>query len=751
MISAIVSDKVPENSTARVAVHPIHDLLEYLIPENLRAKVRPGMLVRVPLGRRESSGLVVETGSASGRKDLRPILEVFREDPVINPELLELLKWAAGYYLAPLSSLAELALPPGLENPPPGEPRTHLFRMAEGLEWEKLLAQVLHSAPVQAEILKQLADSRELSLSDLPPEKRTQYLRALREMKKKGWVKGFYREEELPAGARVKDLTPDQEKALAAIEAGLGNGVFETHLLFGVTASGKTEIYLRAAARALAAQKGVIILVPEIALVPQIAGRFRAHFGARVSVLHSGLPRRERINSWVRIQAGLAPVVIGTRSAIFAPLPAPGLIVVDEEYDEAYKQEEGVHYNARDLATVRGKLAGATVILGTATPALESYFNAEAGKYRLLNLPVRVDGRALPPVTVVDLRTASLGSDWTRNPLSPFLKERITAHQKEGGKVILFLNRRGYSSSVLCQDCGQALRCPNCSVSLILHKARKILLCHYCGFSIPPPDTCPACNSPRVRMFGVGTERIEEDLTRDFPGLSFRRLDRDTAHRIGAPARILQDFAAGGVEMLVGTKMVTKGHDLPGVSLVGVVLADLSLDLPDFRAAERTFELLAQVAGRAGRGEHHGEVVVQTFLPDHYVINLARTQDYPAFYRTELEFRRKYFYPPFSRLVQILVSGVNARRVEESSEIFKEELERKLSGKIKKGRDILVLGPAPAAYAKIRGRHRFQILIKFPPDFRIQAPLAKILESYPHRQLAAGVTFSVDIDPQSLL
>jgi len=742
----------PEILTARVAVHPIHDLLEYLVPENLREKVQPGTLVRVPLGKRENPGLVIELGAASGRKELRPILEVFREDPVINSELLELLRWAAGYYLAPLSSLVELALPPGLENPPPGEPRTHLFRIAEGLDPDKLLAQVQPSAPVQAEILQQLASSRELSLSDLPPERRTQYLRALREMKRKGWVRGFYREEELPAGAGVKELTSDQEKALAAIEAGLRAGIFETHLLFGVTASGKTEIYLRAAARALDAQKGVIILVPEIALVPQIAGRFRASFGAKVGVLHSGLPRRERINSWVRIQTGQAPLVIGTRSAVFAPLPAPGLIVVDEEYDEAYKQEEGVRYNARDLAIVRGKLTGATVILGSATPALESFANAAAGKYHLLTLPSRVDGRTLPPVTVVDLRAANLGSDWTKNPLSPFLKERIAAHQKEGGKVILFLNRRGYSNSVLCQDCGQAIRCPNCSVSLILHKARKILLCHYCGFSIPPPDVCPACNSHRVRMFGVGTERIEEEMTRDFPGLSFRRLDRDTAHRIGAPARILRDFAAGGVEMLMGTKMVTKGHDFPGVSLVGVVLADLSLDLPDFRAAERTFELLAQVAGRAGRGEHPGEVVVQTFLPDHYAIDLARAQDYPAFYRAELESRKKFFYPPFSRLVQFLVSGVNAQKVEESSERLKEELEGKLTGgTTKPGKAVQVLGPAPAAYAKIRGRHRFQILIKYPPDFRIQAPLAKILELHPHRQLAAGVTFSVDIDPQSLL
>ena len=736
--------------TARIAVHPVPELLEYEIPGEFHGMITPGMLVQVPVVNRAKTGLVIEVGTPTGRKTLKPVQSVLRDGPVMNDELIGLLRWASEYYVSPLPDLVELALPPGLGRPPQGEGRLHLFRVKEGIDPTELLHRTARTAPVQAEILAYLIVSRELTLSDLPPERRSQYRRAIRELRKKGWVEGLYREDEIPSGPVPEHLTPDQERSLGVVRESIESGRFRSHLLFGVTASGKTEVYLRAAALTLEKGKGVIVLVPEIGMVPQIAGRFRARFGSRVVVLHSGLPKGERIKYWERVHSGQAPVVIGPRSVVFAPLPDPGLIIVDEEHDSAYKQEEGVRYNARDLALVRGSLSGATVVLGSATPAVESYFNSEKGKYSLLTLSSRIDGRSLPEVHIVDLRTIPTGTGWPRNPISPFLRERILAHQGAGGKVILFINRRGYSSFTICQDCGQSLRCPNCSVSLILHKTRSLLLCHYCGYAIPTPDRCPSCESYRLNLLGVGTERVEEEITREFADLSITRLDRDTAERRGAPARILREFAAGEIEVLIGTKLVTKGHDLPGVSLVGIILADLSLNLPDFRAAEHTFQLLTQVAGRAGRGDIPGEVVVQTFLPENYAIRYAARQDFPAFYETELEFRKQLSYPPFSRLVQVIVSGVNPGEVEGAAERLKEEFQELIRSRIR-GQAIQVLGPSPAPYAKIRGRHRHQILVKYPPGVRFQGVLGKVLDRHPGRRLAQGVTFSIDLDPQSLL
>ena len=733
-----------------MAVHSVPEILEYGIPEELSARVGPGVLVRVPVMNRLRTGLVVEVTPPSGRKGLKPIREILREGPVMNDELIGLLRWASEYYVSPLSDLVELALPPGLERPPKGEGRLHLFRIRAGLDPVELLRQTVKSAPVQAEILAHLAISRELTLSDLPPERRAQYRRAIRELRKKGWVEGFYREDEIPSGPAPERLTPEQEQSLAVIQEHIGSGRFYPHLLFGITASGKTEVYLRAAGIALGKGKGVVVLVPEIGMVPQIAGRFRSRFGSKVVVLHSGLPKGERVRHWEKVRSGQAPVVIGPRSVLFAPLPDPGLIIVDEEHDSAYKQEEGVRYNARDLALVRGSLSGATVILGSATPAVESYFNSEQGKYFLLTLPSRIDNRSLPDIHVVDLRALPAGAGWSRNPISPFLKERILTHREAGGRVILFVNRRGYSSFTLCQDCGQSLRCPNCSVSLILHKSQHLLLCHYCGYAIPPPDRCPTCESHRMNLLGVGTERVEEEIAREFSQLAFSRLDRDTAGKRGAPARILREFAAGGIKVLIGTKLVTKGHDLPEVSLVGVILADLSLNLPDFRAGEHTFQLLTQVAGRAGRGTLPGEVVIQTFLPDNYAIRHASRQDYPAFYREELAFRKELYYPPFSRLAQLIISGVDLNGVEEESERLRQEI-KKLVSERPRSREIQVLGPSPAPYAKIRGRHRYQILVKYPPGFKFRNMLREILTRHPGRRLAAGITFSIDLDPQSLL
>jgi primosomal protein N' (replication factor Y) len=544
----------------------------------------------------------------------------------------------------------------------------------------------------------------------------------------------------LPSSGAAPALTAAQAAALAEIERAFGT--FATFLLHGVTGSGKTEVYLQAIARARAAGKGALVLVPEIALTPQLSGRFRARFGDEVALLHSGLSGAERHAEWLRLRRGDARICVGVRSAIFAPVQDLAVLVVDEEHEGSFKQEDGPAYHARDLAVVRGKLEDAVVILGSATPSLETLENARRGRYRRLELPARVDDRPLPQVELVDLRRLRRpGQDMAPALLSPRLAGALEETVAAGQQAILFLNRRGYETLVVCEACGAEARCTECSVSLTHHARRGILLCHTCGRSERMDVSCPACGGVRFGV-GVGTEQVEEAVRALLPDARVARLDRDAVGSADDTAAVLARFARRELDVLVGTQMVTKGHDFPGVTLVGVVLADTALALPDFRAAERTFQLLTQVAGRAGRGAEGGRVIVQTFNPATRAVACAAAHDYAAFAERELEERRRQGWPPFARMLAVRVEGsdAGARR---AAEALAHAARPVLQG------EITLLGPAPAAIERIRGRSRWHLLFRAPTPqalFRVHAALARVAHRPP-----GGAAVRFDMDPYSMM
>ncbi len=569
--------------------------------------------------------------------------------------------------------------------------------------------------------------------------------RLARQGKLKMWEESVPAEEEL-FGA---DFTPpantlnaEQQRALGEIHGWLEAGAFTVGLLYGVTGSGKTEVYLRAVEGALARGRAALILVPEIALTLWIGRLCRARFGEGVAVLHSGLPDAERAREWWRARRGQARVVVGTRSAVFGPVEDLGLVIVDEEQEASYKQEETPRYNGRDTAIVRAKLENAVVLLASATPSLESFHHARSGKYRLLRLETRVENRPLATVEVVDLR-----EDFRRThlsgPVSQELRAAIAERLEQGTQALVLLNRRGYSWFALCRSCGATVQCKDCSISLTYHKRRGRLLCHYCGYSLPVPKRCPQCDSEYIYFFGEGTEQIEERLREIFPAARIARLDRDTARTKRAYQNVLGAFAAGKMDILVGTQMVAKGHDFQRVTLVGVTSADTALAMPDFRAAERTFQLLTQVAGRAGRGELPGRVLVETYYPEHYAIQCAARQDYPAFFEKELHFRRLMHYPPFTALANVIVRD---RKVENAV-----RWSRQLAGFFAphEARGVKVLGPAAAPLARLRREYRFQFLLKAPKRTQLTLVLSACLDYCDAKQIPEGAVL-VDVDPLSL-
>ncbi len=540
-------------------------------------------------------------------------------------------------------------------------------------------------------------------------------------------------------------LNPGQAHAVEQIRGWMDCGGFVTGLLHGVTGSGKTEVYLAAIETALERGRSALVLVPEIALTLAMSRLLRARLGeaAGVIVLHSGLPDGERARAWWAVRRGESRVVIGTRSAIFAPLERLGLVIVDEEHESSYKQEETPKYNGRDTALVRAKLEGAVAVLGSATPSLESYQHARAGKYQLLELEGRVSNRPLAQVALVDLRD-EFRRTHRGGALSERLRSAITARLEAGTQALVLINRRGYSWCALCRSCGAAVQCQNCSISLTYHKSRQRLLCHYCGYSRPVPKACPKCNAEYMYFVGEGAEQVEEQLRAQFPAARVGRLDRDTVRSKRAYQKILGAFAAGKLDILVGTQMVAKGHDFHRVTLVGVVSADLALGLPDFRAAERTFQILTQVAGRAGRGELPGEVLVQTFHPEHYAIQYGARQDYQAFFEKEVHFRRMMHYPPFAALASVLVRAPkieNAIRWSRALEGFFRPLE---------ARGLKVLGPAQAPLARLRRDYRFQFLLKAPKRTQLSRVLGECLDFCAKKEIPDGAVL-VDVDPVNLL
>ena len=537
-------------------------------------------------------------------------------------------------------------------------------------------------------------------------------------------------------------LNPAQRAAFEPIHEAVAARRFATFLLHGVTGSGKTEVYLNAIDTALACGRGALLMVPEIALTPAMAGQFFARFGDRVAILHSAFTDTERSEQWRRIRSGAAGVVVGTRSGVFAPVRNLGLIVVDEEHDGSYKQEESPRYNGRDVAIVRAHAAGACVVLGSATPSLESRYNAERGKYTLLELPDRIESRPMPAVELVDMRTEFLETrrqaTFSRRLLAA-LSERLA----QGEQAIVLLNRRGFSSFVACRACGERVQCANCSLTLTYHRRDRRLLCHYCNYAEKVPGVCPRCQSEHLYFMGIGSERVEDELHREFPAARIARLDRDTVTGKREYESILQGFREGCYDILVGTQMIAKGHDIPNVTLVGVVSADIGLGMPDFRAAERTFQLLTQVAGRAGRGELPGTVIVQTINPDHYAVRLASHQDYEAFYRKELGFRRMMAYPPFSAMANLLVrSGKQEEAFRMSA-----ELARALTPAPERMR---IMGPAEAPVVKLMKEYRYQFLIKAASRKALNELLRRA-QAFARESKWSATALVIDVDPLSLM
>lgn len=544
--------------------------------------------------------------------------------------------------------------------------------------------------------------------------------------------------------SKVFNLTAEQKRALSEI-AKTQSGFF---LLHGVTGSGKTEIYLRAI-ESLPEDKEAIVLVPEIALTSQIIDRFRSRFKEKVAFFHSGLSPGERITQWWKMRNGEVRVVLGVRSAVFAPFKNLGLIVIDEEQEASYKQFEGLRYSARDVALIRAKLEGVKIILGSATPSIETFYNAQKGRFKYLELKNRIDQKPMPHVEIIDMKKEEKKTSSFSDKLLNALRENLS----KGKQSLIMLNRRGYSPFLLCADCGYTYRCPSCSITLTYHKTTKTLNCHYCGSFLRPQDFCPGCKGTRIKYIGIGTQRIEEELLNLLPKISLKRMDRDTTRRKLSHYRIVKEMEEGRLDILLGTQMVAKGHDFPSVTLSAIALADVALNLPDFRSGEKAFQLFTQLAGRAGRGNISGEVYIQTYKPEHYVFEFVRRHDYKGFYKKEIELRKEPSYPPFSKLIRIIMGfrnvTHNASRVTRNEEIIKKAI-TDISNKIKelKTPGIEVLGPAPAPIEKLRNLWRWHLILKGKNSKTLRQKTREILEA---AKDIKNTRIDIDVDPINLL
>ena len=763
---------------------------DYLIPPGLAGQIEVGSRVQVPFGPRKIFGCVTALAEESAHTNLKPILKVIGAQTLVTPKVLKLARWIAEYYCCAPEIALKSVLPEAVRKEESGW-RERLFVRALPVsgEFPKLPKR-------QQEVWNIIEERRELPLSELVELAETTAA-TIRKLEDRGLVEiapqiserdPYAREHILPSQPLL--LNPAQAAALERITEAMDkppstlNPQPSTFLLHGVTGSGKTEIYLQALEHALEQGKGAIVLVPEISLTPQTVERFKARFSSGklqtlVAVLHSHLSAGERHDEWHKIRQGRARIVIGARSAIFAPVEPLGLIIVDEEHEHSYKQEEAPRYHARDVAIMRGQMENAVVVLGSATPSLESYYNCKKGKYTLLELPERVDDQKMPHVRVVDMRQAASRQRGKEGiPIfSPQLKEAITQRLERGEQTILFLNRRGYSTSLQCPKCGEIVQCPNCSLALTFHRQEQKLCCHICGHVAPVPSVCPnvKCKNPAIRFAGTGTQRVEETLAKLFPQARIKRMDADTMKRKDDYRKVLGDFRTGKTDILVGTQMIAKGLHFPNVTLVGIIYADLALHQPDFRAGERTFQLLTQVAGRAGRGDVEGEVFVQAFAPFHPAIQYARRHDFTGFYEQEIEFREQLKYPPVSRVALLTLKGRNEDKVKFSAEHLKRELEKELlpssaggasvlashpdnredgsrgrsphPGSKNTFSDLIIAGPAPAPLLRAETFYRYQIMLRTRAMSKLSQALAKIIGTL---ALPDDVTLAVDIDPVNL-
>ena len=722
---------------------------DYLIPETLEAEVEPGRRLRVPFGRgdRSAVGYCIETGlKPAGQHRLKMVDNVVDASPLLSSEMLRLTRWIAEHYLCPLGRVLETVVPAGVRAQAGSRRILHLSvtsEIAAGFRQLKL-------PPKQARIVEYLVElGAAAPLQQVLVAVKTSPA-TIAALRKKGLVESEYRRAPL---AQIVDpqldrdqplaLNDDQQLALGAIEAALHAQRHATLLIHGVTGSGKTEVYMQAIREVLRFGRQAIVLVPEISLTPQAQQRFVSRFG-RVAVLHSHMSDVERHRHWEMIARGEVGVVVGARSAIFAPTPRLGLIILDEEHESSFKQAESPRYHARDVALERARAEEIPLVLGSATPSLESWRRCESGEFQLVDMPRRIQNRPLPGVGIVDLRL-EFQDRRNRGAISRVLVQAMQMALNDGGQVILLLNRRGYSTHIQCAACGDVVRCPDCSIALTHHVREQSAICHYCEHEQPAPATCPKCGFVGIHYGGLGTQKLEAEVRARFPNFPCLRMDTDTMQKPGSHERALAAFHRGEVRILLGTQMIAKGLDFPNVTLVGVVNADTALHLPDFRAAERTFQLVTQVAGRTGRGERGGRVLVQTFSPEHPAIVAAATHDFLRFARQELPMRQALNYPPFAEMVRIVARG--------ESEAVTREFAEQIAAALRKAAEQCglvgrVLGPAPAPIAKLRGKHRFQLQLQAVDGQRLRDVVRDVVAGLPPSD---AVEWMVDVDPLDML
>jgi primosomal protein N' (replication factor Y) len=817
---------------AEVAV-PVHvsSIFVYRIPDSLRSLARTGSRIVVPFGRKVITGYIVglldelRSGTSLEESNIKDATNILDAIPLVTPELLELTRWVADYYLGAWGEVIKAALPPGisptieqfLSLTPTGANELARVRASETPNNKQRFLNLLEKKPEtplqeltgsfpSSEIAKLTRELERDGLIEIRQRPGSEFVKAkyqrrvrlandgndpvdptlrkltdaqlriietlkqhdsltlpqliakanvgpssVNTLQKRELVEFFEERirrdpmgDSAPAQEKDYDLTVDQQRVLSEIDQPLRSRTYSAFLLHGVTGSGKTEVYIRAMRIALSLGRSALMLVPEIALTPVFSRRLRMHFGDQVAIFHSSLSRGERFDEWTRVRNGDARVVIGTRSAVFAPVKDLGLVIVDEEHESTYRQQDSPHYNGRDTAIVRAQKEAAIVILGSATPSLESFHNANTGKYQYLRLPNRLGNRPMAVAEVIDMRDV-----FTRHQKPQIFSEELLCaiadtHENQQQSIIL-LNRRGYSSFVLCRSCGESIQCPNCDVTLTYHRSDKVIICHYCNHHEAAPQQCPNCNGKHIYYVGEGTQQIEEQLRKLFPAINIARIDRDTASRRGSFEKSLSEFGAGKIDMLVGTQILAKGHDFPNVTLVGVVSVDAGMALPDFRAAERTFQLLTQVAGRAGRGDRSGKVLIQTYHPYHYALKHASAQDYDGFYQEEIRHRQTLNYPPFVALASLLVHGSDLVRVRSDAVELRKELDAANSERVAR-----ILGPAPAPLARLKGEFRVQLIIKCRNRRELRKLIDAALNALAERKINLR-SINVEIDPVSIM
>ena len=736
----------PEPHTAPSASRFVEVAVPLHVSQTFTYRLKPeqsvgaklGARITVPFGRKLLTGYIValhdELPADLAEVEIKEAESLVDPEPVCTPEILQLARWVAEYYGSPIGEVLKATLPPG-----------GTFVRAKLRKFVRIRdVEPIKTTDKQKHVLDVLRENGSMPLQELSPA-------IVSSLEKKGLVEVFdaaVRRDPLAHTSRLPEedytLTPAQDAVLEKIQAQVNEERYGAFLLHGVTGSGKTEIYIRAMHAALERGRSAMMLVPEIALTPVFSRRLRSHFGDQVAIFHSSLQKGERFDEWTRVKNGDARVVIGTRSAVFAPVQNLGLIVVDEEHESTYRQQESPYYNARDTAIVRAQKESATVVLGSATPSLESFHNARAGKYTLLTLPQRFGARPMATARIIDMRNVFVRHGKPR-VFSDELLQAIQETHARGEQSIILLNRRGYSSFILCRSCGETVQCPNCDVTLTYHRSERVIVCHYCNHRAAVPKVCPSCSKKYIYYVGEGTEQLEDILTQLFPALRVARIDRDTTARRSIFEQSLADFSAGSIDTLVGTQMLAKGHDFPNVTLVGVVSVDAGLALPDFRSAERTFQLITQVAGRAGRGDRPGRVLIQTYHPYHYALRHACAQDYEGFYNEEIQYRQNHSYPPFVALASLLVHGPDLGRVRADSLELRKQLDA-----ANEQRKCRILGPAPAPLARLKGEHRFQLLLKS----RSRRVLREVADTALKSGSSSGLnlrSINLEIDPVTIM